>query len=110
MPDPIDSLAESTNARLQRLEQKIAEYQASTDQRLDAITKQITSLTTTISNQAASIDRLERSITNLTNNIESQRQSIAVQAQTMNNFLELAKQQSRIVEKALDMAQPRAAA
>ncbi|MEM8804747.1 MAG: DUF16 domain-containing protein [Cyanobacteria bacterium P01_G01_bin.38] len=110
MPDPIDALSEATGARLNRLEQKITEYQASTDQRLDTITKQIASLTSTIANQAASIDRLERGINSLTQNIESQRQSIAVQAQTMNNFLELAKQQSRIVEKALDMAQPRAAA
>lgn len=102
MPDPIDALSEATGARLSRLEQKIAEYQASTDQRLDAITKQIANLTSAISNQTANIQRLERGI-------ESQRIAIQTQADTMNNFLELAKQQSAIVQQALNMAQRTAA-
>ncbi|NEP16874.1 MAG: hypothetical protein F6J97_08200 [Leptolyngbya sp. SIO4C1] len=109
MPDPIDALSEATGARLDRLEKRVTEYQISTEKRLDEITKQLDRLTTTVSNQAASIDRLERGIERLTMNIENQRRTVAEQAATMNNFLELAKQQTQVVQQALSLAQVKAA-
>ncbi|MEO1401579.1 MAG: hypothetical protein AAFV72_10085 [Cyanobacteria bacterium J06635_1] len=94
--------------RLYRLKQRVAEYQASTDERLDHTIHQMTKLTRTIATQgttlATSIERLERNIDRLIVGIESQRRTIEMQQRNAERFLSVIEKQNEIVGRALEIA------
>ncbi|MEM8807813.1 MAG: hypothetical protein AAGF01_17475 [Cyanobacteria bacterium P01_G01_bin.38] len=94
--------------RLYRLKQRVAEYQASTDERLDNNINQMAELTRTIATQGttltASIERLERSIDRLIVGIESQRRTMEMQQRNAERFLAVIAKQNEIVRCALEIA------